>query len=646
MTCNGSTKMKIKPVSVTIQADDYQWVKILDFYSIGATFSAALDTKGQKNALPREYYITTEGCNNVHQKKSMNIMNSVYSFLDAIAKNPTEVPGEDEANKLFPVKMGELFKYTQIYRLDATYQGNEFAFLFTTPCDSLNLIITKRAFPKAGIVIKKFCAGIQQWAIYTDGEGGTYRQMIDHKSKDCGWVKRGVLMSKECRGTQQWATYHDGEGGSYKEIYNEKSEECGWIKPGVKLDELCIGFDLYYKYSDGEGGSTNTLVAENSRDCGYIPPTTPPPTTAPPTTAPPTTPPPGTTRPPGTTYRPPITTSAGSVFCSASQLYEVTSVVELAADPRPGYGTWFKVLGVFKPPSSSTPIFNAVSFPQNDITAGPKSVWCTNSSVPKTTLTGLWGYTHYYTDNTYGGSAGDSSSFNTAMIKTILGTEGLVPGATNSLSIKDYRNAYVTGSGSFQFEVAVYNSNTATQPPTTPPPSGPANVRLFHTGAGGWQPVPPSMTIGDDGFNGELAVIVEGLNIPAGTPLIVLFTVTDGSRIWLDSQFTGWSGNYSWFGADGYPANVFYMTRHQGPLVTGTPAEDVSHVIGNSSMGGTSWGIRFRYAAGGVRMYPDQDLSGNVMITIHHRDAPSAEVARATTTYRFRSRNTKMDITP
>ena len=117
---------------------------------------------------------------------------------------------------------------------------------------------------------------------------------------------------------------------------------------------------------------------------------------------------------------------------------------------------------------------------------------------------------------------------------------------------------------------------------------------------------------------------------------------TDGSRIWIDSQFYSWHGNAGMFGADQYPTNVIYVVKHHGDFVTGTPNSDVGIVIGNSTMGGTSWGIRFRYGADKLSLYPDQDLTGNVMITIHHRDAPSAEVARATTTYRFRSRNSRI----
>lgn len=500
MTCNGSTTMKIKPVSITIQADNYQWVKILDFYADGATLSAAFDKDGQKNALPREYYLTTEGCNNVHQGKITSMIAAIYAFLKETAKVVTEVPGEDPKDKPFPVNLDTLFTHGRKYRIDATYQGDEFGFLFTTPCDSLNLTITKRRFPKAGKLISDECVNFEQWGVYTDGNGGTYRQVIDSRSEDCGWIKGGTLISKECRGIQQWAKFHDGNGGTYEQLFDPKSAacgwikggtlinkecigtvqwgnyhdgeggvrreivrvdspDCGWIKAGVKQAQFCVGTSLFYSYSDGRGGQTHQLMEQNSKDCGY---TTTATTKTPTTTATTKTPTGGTTGTSGTgptpsgtrPTLPPTTSTPAPASCGIGTTF-THAVGQLETETYYPFATWFRIVGTFA--SNGGSILNAISFPRDDVYSGPKTAWCNSANVDPASITGLWGNVIYYPGTgQYGGTRNNKEEFERAMINTILYTAGLLPGPRGNLIMTDARNVYVAANGDFSFEVAAY----------------------------------------------------------------------------------------------------------------------------------------------------------------------------------------------
>ena len=64
--------------------------------------------------------------------------------------------------------------------------------------------------------------------------------------------------SSYCDGTSLTQNYHNGTGGTYSEVLEENSEECGWVPPaGTILKEGCsadyIGVK-WYRIADGNGG--------------------------------------------------------------------------------------------------------------------------------------------------------------------------------------------------------------------------------------------------------------------------------------------------------------------------------------------------------------------------------------------------------
>ena len=270
MACSSSAK--VAPRSVTIEADAQQWKDLIEIYAKGATLAAGIkQTNSVRDAMPEMYYLTTAGCNNNHTVKIGAMMNAVYSVVRTVA-NDQELP-EDK------IQLDSRFTSNKIYRLDAAYtSGNEFGFLFTTMCDSMNVIVVKKIYPKAGILISKDCVEKDQWGVYTDGEGGSYRQQIKVNSPDCGYVPpiaAGTLKEKTCRGVDQWATYHDGNYGTYEQLFQEKSTACGYVKPpvgGTLIKKDCVGTTQWAYFADGEGGTRRELWQEKAKECGYVEP--------------------------------------------------------------------------------------------------------------------------------------------------------------------------------------------------------------------------------------------------------------------------------------------------------------------------------------------------------------------------------------
>lgn len=270
MAC--SSDAKVAPRSVIIEADVHQWKDLIEVYSKGATLAVGVkQSSSARDTIPDLYYLTTAGCNNNHQVKISAMINAIYAVVRQVSLDQ-ELP-EDK------IDLNPRFTYTKIYRLDASYSsGNEFGFLFTTMCDSMSVTVVKKIYPKSGTLIRKECEGLDQWGVYHDGEGGTYRQQIKINSPDCGYVppiESGILKSKSCRGFDQWAEYHDGDYGTYHQLFQPNSTECGYVKPpvgGTLIKKDCVGTTQWAYFADGNGGTRRELWAEKSKECGYVEP--------------------------------------------------------------------------------------------------------------------------------------------------------------------------------------------------------------------------------------------------------------------------------------------------------------------------------------------------------------------------------------
>ena len=95
----------------------------------------------------------------------------------------------------------------------------------------------------------------------------------------------GTLLSTYCSGVNKWGTYANGSGGTYQNLIEANSVDCGYVPPSdpgplVLLSTYCSGVDKWGIYSGGwiGFGTHNALIESNSVDCGYVPPPPPPPT--------------------------------------------------------------------------------------------------------------------------------------------------------------------------------------------------------------------------------------------------------------------------------------------------------------------------------------------------------------------------------
>ncbi len=283
MGCAGSNNIKIKPNSVLLEVSPKQWLRLLDYYAKAASLGELIDNLSsakQREALPRQFRLTTEGCNNNYRDTVRSMMDLIYVVLKEMANDPPVGDGEE-----LPVTrpdLDSLFSYRKKFRLDGSYIGEEMSFLYTTVCDSLTVIVTKKIYERAGKPIGTECKGVDQWGLYTDGQGGTNRILIKVNSTECGYIPptpAGVSAGTSCKGFDLWERFHDGNYGFTNELVQTNSADCGYVPPtpaGQKQGQECRGTDLWYQYSDGSGGTKWELYKTNSTECGYAPPPPPP----------------------------------------------------------------------------------------------------------------------------------------------------------------------------------------------------------------------------------------------------------------------------------------------------------------------------------------------------------------------------------
>jgi hypothetical protein len=129
------------------------------------------------------------------------------------------------------------------------YKSLYYIFKWLTPATA-DLRTVYALPPARGTLQKYFCVQTTKWGTYADGLGGTYDQVMEVNSRDCGYVPptpRGTLISTSCRGYDKWGTYADGAYGTYDALIQTNSTECDYIG-SVQAGLLLIG-------SGGGGGN-------------------------------------------------------------------------------------------------------------------------------------------------------------------------------------------------------------------------------------------------------------------------------------------------------------------------------------------------------------------------------------------------------
>ena len=129
---------------------------------------------------------------------------------------------------------------------------------------------------------------------YNDGQGGYYFETVEANSEECGYVPapdypdRGTPAGQPFCGTgttryNRYQNYHDGQGGTYRELIEENSEACGYEEPpqhpaaGTPAGTAYCGtgsarYIQYQDYHDGQGGTYQQVIEFNSEFCGYTDP--------------------------------------------------------------------------------------------------------------------------------------------------------------------------------------------------------------------------------------------------------------------------------------------------------------------------------------------------------------------------------------
>lgn len=103
-------------------------------------------------------------------------------------------------------------------------------------------------FPEAGELVSTFCVGTTKMGRYTDGAGGTYEQVIETNSVECGYIsypEAGTLITTFCAGTTLMGRYADGHGGTYDQVIQEKSYECGYLEGADGYLRINVQWDGY-----------------------------------------------------------------------------------------------------------------------------------------------------------------------------------------------------------------------------------------------------------------------------------------------------------------------------------------------------------------------------------------------------------------
>lgn len=255
-----------------VQADEELLQQTLGIYTKGAMFwgKQSGTFKGDMtvmDALPGNYVITIIGCNSGSKASVQAILTEISNWLN------TNILNKDN------LKITDFIDVPAIVRLNASYTAKEFSFKFADARGRIyTLTVSPIIYPKAGELIRKECEGKDQWGIFTDGSGGSYRQLIKANSTNCGYVPpepAGIEKRRFCEDKDQWAEYTDGNYGTYIQLIKTNSTACGYAPPppaGTLIDTTCEGTTKWGNFTDGAGGTRRELMAENSPDCGYVAP--------------------------------------------------------------------------------------------------------------------------------------------------------------------------------------------------------------------------------------------------------------------------------------------------------------------------------------------------------------------------------------
>jgi hypothetical protein len=255
-----------------VQADEELLQQTLGIYTKGAMFwgKQSGTFKGDMtvmDALPGNYVITIIGCNSGSKASVQAILTEISNWLN------TNVLDKDN------LKITDFIDVPAIVRLNASYTAKEFSFKFADARGRIyTLTVSPIIYPKAGELIRKECEDKDQWGIFTDGSGGSYRQLLKANSTNCGYVPpepAGIEKRRFCEDFDQWGEYTDGNYGTYTQLIKTNSTACGYVPPppaGTLIDTTCEGTTKWGNFTDGAGGTRRELMAENSPDCGYVAP--------------------------------------------------------------------------------------------------------------------------------------------------------------------------------------------------------------------------------------------------------------------------------------------------------------------------------------------------------------------------------------
>ena len=102
------------------------------------------------------------------------------------------------------------------------------------------------AQPTYGTLLSYYCDSTTLWGVYANGTGGTYHQIIEVNSLECGYVPppppppHGTLLTVFCVGTTKWGNYADGSGGTYAELIEQDSLYCGYVPPPLYNEIITV----------------------------------------------------------------------------------------------------------------------------------------------------------------------------------------------------------------------------------------------------------------------------------------------------------------------------------------------------------------------------------------------------------------------
>lgn len=123
------------------------------------------------------------------------------------------------------------------------------------------------------------CVGVDKFKVYADGKFGTYTQLHETDSADCGYVPpppvAGTILRTFCTGYNFYHEVADGAGGSNNTLIETNSSQCGYVPPlpaGTTVSYYCTGYNQYRVVADGNYGTYDELSEINSTSCGYVPP--------------------------------------------------------------------------------------------------------------------------------------------------------------------------------------------------------------------------------------------------------------------------------------------------------------------------------------------------------------------------------------